>query len=425
MAKIKLIQAREILDSRGNPTLETKVELEEGASGLASVPSGASVGKYEAVELRDNDPQRFHGLGVLRAVTNVNQIIAPQLIGLESTKQAEVDQILIKLDGTANKSKLGANAILSVSQGVCEAAAASQKIATYLHVAHLYRSSDKLAYGSPTNLHLPIPTFNLINGGKHGAGNLDFQEFHIIPSSQKTYSENLRLAEEIYQSLKQVLIQHGAIHSVGDEGGFAPNLFTNLDALEILTKAIEAAHYRFQQDVFLGLDIAAQYFYQNGKYKIRDQAMAMTADELIAYYQQLNQQYPLLTLEDPLAEDDWSSWQKVSQLLSGTLVVGDDLLATNKQRVNEAIKKRACGAILIKPNQIGTISETMEVVKIARQAGWKIIVSHRSGETTDDFIADFSVGVNADYTKFGAPARGERVSKYNRLLEIEKQLNLG
>ena len=417
MAKIKTIIAREILDSRGTPTVETRVELEDGAAGVASVPSGASVGKYEAVELRDNDPGRFNGLGVLRAVANVNQVIAPQLIGIESTKQLEVDQALIKLDGTNNKSKLGANAILSVSQGVCEAAALSQKISTYIYVSHLY--------GESTNLKLPIPTFNLINGGKHGAGNLDFQEFHIIPSSQKTYSENLRLAEEIYQSLKQVLIQHGAVHSVGDEGGFAPNLFTNLDALEVLVKAIETTNYRFKQDVFLGLDIAAQYFYQNGKYKIRDQTMPMKTDELIAYYQQLNQQYPLLTLEDPITEDDWDGWQKVGQLLPGTLIIGDDLLATNKQRVNEAIKKKACGAILVKPNQIGTISETIEVIKIARQANWKIIVSHRSGETTDDFIADFSVGIGADYTKFGAPARGERVAKYNRLLEIEKQLNAG
>lgn len=417
MAKIKTIIAREILDSRGTPTVETRIELEDGAAAVASVPSGASVGKYEAVELRDNDPQRFHGLGVLRAVANVNQTIAPQLIGVESTKQLEVDQALVKLDGTHNKSKLGANALLSVSQGVCEAAAASQKIATYLYVSHLY--------GEPVNLKLPIPTFNLINGGRHGAGNLDFQEFHIISSSQKTYPENLRLAEEIYQSLKQVLIQHGAIHSVGDEGGFAPNLFTNLDALEVLVKAIEMANYRLKQDVFLGLDVAAQYFYQNGKYKIRDQTTPMSSDELIVYYQKLNQQYPLLTLEDPIAEDDWDGWQKVGRLLPGTLIVGDDLLATNKQRLNEAIKKKACGAILVKPNQIGTISETMEVIKIARQANWKVVVSHRSGETTDDFIADFAVGVGADYTKFGAPARGERVAKYNRLLEIEKEINAG
>lgn len=417
MAKIKSLTAREILDSRGNPTVETRVELDDGSLGIASIPSGASVGKYEAVELRDNDPSRFHGLGVLKAVANVNQIIAPKLAGLEATGQLEIDHTLIALDGTVNKSKLGANAILSVSQGVCEAAAASQKIATYIHVSHLY--------GPQAGLRLPIPTFNLINGGKHGAGNLDFQEFHIIPGSQKTYSENLRQAEEIYQSLKQVLIQHGAIHSVGDEGGFAPNLFTNLDALEVLVKAIEMANYRLKQDVFLGLDIAAQSFYQNGKYKIRDQTMPMSTDELIAYYQQLNQQYPLLTLEDPIAEDDWDGWQKVGQLLPGTLIVGDDLLATNKQRLNEAIKKKACKAILVKPNQIGTISETIEVIKIARQADWKVIVSHRSGETTDDFIADFSVGVGADYTKFGAPARGERVVKYNRLLEIEKQLNAG
>lgn len=416
MAKIKSIKAREIFDSRGNPTVETRIDLEDGAAAIASIPSGASAGKYEAVELRDNDPNRFKGMGVLKAVNNVNQIIAPKLMGMEAENQPEIDQTLIKLDGTSNKSKLGANAILSVSQGVCEAAAASKKLSTYLYINHLYGQKDELR--------MPIPTFNLINGGRHGAGNLDFQEFHIISTPRKTYSENLQMAEEIYQSVKEVLIQHGAIHSVGDEGGFAPNLFTNLDALEVLLKAIGATKYQFKQDVFLGLDIAAKYFYQNGKYKIRDRTMPLPTEELINYYQELNAQYPLLTLEDPLIEDDWEGWQKVCQVLPGTLIVGDDLLATNKQRVSEAIKKKACGAVLVKPNQVGTISETIEVIKIARQAEWKTIVSHRSGETNDDFIADFAVGVSADYTKFGAPARGERVAKYNRLLEIEKQLNL-
>ena len=415
MAKIKSIKAREILDSRGNPTIETKVILENGAIGVASVPSGASVGKYEAVELRDGDPNRYGGLGVLKAVANVNQIIASKLVGEEAEKQSEIDQVLIKLDGTERKSRLGANAILSVSQGVCEAAAASKKISNYEYIAHLYGLERK-------ELKVPVPTFNLINGGKHGAGNLDFQEFHIIPSSLKSYPQALRMAEEIYQQVKQVLIQYGAIHSVGDEGGFAPNLFTNVDALEVLTQAIKVSNYQFERDVFFGLDVAASHFYQEGRYKIRDRTMPMEVDEFVEFYRQFIQQYPLIMLEDPFYEDDWDGWIKLSRALPETTIVGDDLLATNKKRVKEAIKRGACSAILVKPNQIGTVSETIKVIKVARQVGWKIIVSHRSGETNDDFIADFAVGVGADYTKFGAPARGERVVKYNRLLEIEEEL---
>lgn len=412
---IKNIKAREILDSRGNPTVECRVELEDEAIGIASVPSGASVGKYEAVELRDNDPTRFKGMGVLKAVANINEIISPQLVGMEARDQLAIDNTLIKLDGTPNKSKLGANATLAVSQGVCEAAAASEKVSNYIHVSHLYGLK-------PQDFKMPIPTFNLINGGKHGAGNLDFQEFHIIPSIKKTYAEALRMAEEIYQAVKEVLIQQGAIHSVGDEGGFAPNLFTNLDALEVLMRAIGLTSYQFRTDVFLGLDVAAGTFFKDGKYKIRDRTTPMETNEFVEYYRDLYQQYPLLTLEDPIYEDDWDGWLKIAQSLPETLIIGDDLLATNKQRIQEAIKRQACSAILVKPNQTGTIGETIEVIKICRKAGWKIIVSHRSGETTDDFIADFAVGVGADYTKFGAPARGERVVKYNRLLEIEEEL---
>ncbi len=411
--KIKFIKAREILDSRGNPTLETRVELEDGAVGIASVPSGASVGKYEALELRDEDPHRFNGMGVLKAVENVNKIIAPRLIGLNADNQLEIDKILIALDGTPNKSKLGANSILSVSQGVCEVAAASEKVNNFEHVSHLYGLKKE-------EMQMPIPIFNLINGGKHGAGNLDFQEFHIIPSPQKTYSEGLKMAEEIYQSVKKILIRNGAIHSVGDEGGFAPDLFTNSDALEVLTQAIKEAGYEFKKDVFLGLDTAAAFFYKDGRYQIRDRSGPMDVDELIEFYKDLIAQYPLLSLEDPIFEDDWRGWQKIKKALPGVMIIGDDLLATNKRRVEEAIKLQACSSILVKPNQIGTIAETIEVIKIARQAGWKIVVSHRSGETEDDFIADFAVGVKADYVKFGAPARGERVIKYNRLLEIEE-----
>lgn len=416
--KIKKIKAREILDSRGNPTVETAVTLDDDSETEASVPSGASlgkdVGKYEAVELRDNDPKRYKGMGVLKAVNNVNQIIAPKLIGMDAKDQVKIDKLLIELDGTPNKAKLGANAILSVSQGVLETAAVSQKISTYKYVASLY--------GFEPAKRLPVPTFNLINGGKHGAGNLDFQEFHIIPSDRKSYSEALRMAEEIYQTLEEVLIKHGAIHSVGDEGGYAPNLFTNADALELLMEAIKASGYTFNSDVFLGLDTAAGFFYKDGRYKIRDRTSPMRTNDLINFYIELNNQHPLFSLEDGFYEDDWQGWVKITKALPKTLIIGDDLLATNKHRIEEAIKKKACNAVLVKPNQIGTISETAYVVMRAQEVGWKVIISHRSGETNDDFIADFAVGVRADFTKFGAPARGERVAKYNRLLEIEMEL---
>ena len=415
MAKIKTIKAREILDSRGNPTVETVVILDDNSQAEASIPSGASLGKYEAIELRDNDPQRYQGMGVLKAVNNVNQIITPNLLGMEAKEQIKIDKLLIELDGTPNKSKLGANALLSVSQGIVEAAAVSQKLPTYKYLASLY--------GFKPTKKMPGPTFNLINGGKHGAGNLDFQEFHLIPSTAKSYSEALRIAEEIYQTLEQVLIKHGAVHSIGDEGGYAPNLFTNADALELLMEAIKKANYDFNHDVFLGLDTAATFFYKNGKYKIRDRTVPMQTNDLVNFYSELNQQYSLFSLEDGFYEDDWDGWVKIKQELAETIIVGDDLLATNKERVKEAIKRKACDAILVKPNQIGTISETIYVILAAREADWKIIVSHRSGETNDDFIADFAVGVNADFTKFGAPARGERVAKYNRLLEIEEELN--
>ena len=414
--KIKLIKAREILDSRGNPTLETRVELEDGSVGVASIPSGASIGKYEALELRDEDPHRYNGLGVLKAVGNVNNIIAPKLIGLQADHQLEVDRLLLSLDGTANKTKLGANSLLSVSQGVCEATAVSEKVPTFEHVSHLYGLEKEKWL-------MPIPIFNLINGGQHGAGNLDFQEFHLIPSPQKTYSDGLKMGEEIYQGVKKVLVRNGAIHSVGDEGGFAPDLFTNSDALEVLAQAVTESGYELKKDVTLGLDAAAGSFYKNGRYQIRDRSTPMEANELIEFYKDLINQYPLFSLEDPIFEDDWRGWQKVMKALPEVLIVGDDLLATNKRRVEEAIKLQACSAILVKPNQIGTIAETIEVIKIARKANWKIIVSHRSGETEDDFIADFAVGVGADYVKFGAPARGERVAKYNRLLDIESQLS--
>ena len=417
MAKIAKLQAREILDSRGTPTVETTLWLDTGHWAIAAVPSGSSASKHEAVELRDNDPQRFHGQGVLKAVDNVNQIIAPKIIGLDASQQTQLDQTLINLDGTSNKAKLGGNAILSVSEANLKAAASSYQLPIYQYIVKKYQLVKDLKK-------LPSPTFNIINGGAHGAGNLDFQEFHIVPSLRFPYHKALEIGGEIYHSLENTLKTRRAIHSVGDEGGFAPNLFTNMDALEVILEAINQTEHKFAQDVFLGLDVAASWFFKNGSYQIKDRAQPYNRDEFIAYYLQLNREYRLFSLEDALEENDWDGWAKLtSDLSSDTLIVGDDLLITNKLRVQKAIDKKACNAILIKPNQIGTISETIEVIKICRQAGWKIIVSHRSGETNDSFIADFAVGTGADYTKFGAPARGERIVKYNRLLAIESQLN--
>lgn len=420
MAKIHTVKSREILDSRGNPTVETTVILDDGWRGISSVPSGASTGNYEAVELRDGDKTRYDGMGVLNVVSNVNQILGPKIIGLEASGQKEIDTILINTDGSKDKSKLGANATLSISQAVMKATAASAKQPLYRYVNQLVTTKFGLKASS---LRIPIPTFNIINGGKHGAGNLEFQEFHIVPSQEKPYRQGLEMVEEIYQTVEKVLVRHGAVHSVGDEGGFAPNLFTNLDALEVMVQAIKESGNEFRKDVFIGLDVAASHFFRNGTYSIRDRTQPLQADELIEFFRDLSMQYPLFLLEDPLFFDDWDAWVKLTSELGGqTVVVGDDLLCTNPERLKKAIEKKACNAILVKPNQIGTISETIEVIKIAQDGGFKTIVSHRSGETNDSFIADFAVGVNSDFCKFGAPARGERVAKYNRLLEIEEEI---
>jgi enolase len=417
MSIIKKIKAREILDSRGDPTVETKVLLGDGKQVVASVPSGESKGRYEALELRDEDAKRFDGMGVLKAVVNINQVISSQIVGKDPCQQKQIDDLLNSLDGTENKSKLGANAILSVSIAVCKAGALVKGLSTFGYIKQLF--FEKMP---PGQLIMPVPVLNLINGGKHGAGNLEFQEFHIIPASGKEYHQSLQMAEEIYHAVEKVLIRHGAIHSVGDEGGFAPNLFTNMDALEVIVQAIKDAGYEFEKDVSLGLDVAASHFYKDGKYSIRDRSQPSDAREMTEFYRELLKTYPLHILEDPLQEDDWDGWVKLNAQLEDTITVGDDLLCTNPKRVERAINEKACRAILVKPNQIGTISETFEVIKMARGANWKVIVSHRSGETNDDFIADFAVGVQADFTKFGAPARGERVAKYNRLLEIETKL---
>ena len=419
MAKIGKIWAREILDSRGIPTVEAFCSTDNGYISVSSVPSGTSTGTSECLELRDNDPQRFHGKGVEKAVNNVNTVLGPAVLNMEVTDQAGIDKKLITLDGTKNKSKYGANAILAISMACSKAAAMSMNIPLYMYINQLSK-----AIGMPRNLHVPTPLFNMINGGLHGAGNLDFQEFHVIPATSKKFSEGLRIGAEIYMTIGENLKRRGAIHSVGHEGGYAPNLFTNADALEILVESIKETPYQLGIDVFLGLDVAASVFYKNGTYSIRDKSTAMKDTELMEYYKNINSMYHLALLEDMFHEEAWESWSKIYNELQGqVLIVGDDLLATNPERVEKAIKEKACDTLLVKPNQIGTVSETLNVIKLARSANWKTIVSHRSGETNDWFIADFATGVGSEYVKFGAPCRGERVAKYNRLLAIESEIS--
>lgn len=417
MSKIKSVYSREILDSRGNPTVETTVYCDDGSQATSSVPSGASTGKYEAVELRDNDPLRFGGLGVKKAVSFVNEVLGPSLIGMDTTDQFNIDKKLIGLDATPNKSKYGANSILSISLAVAKAGSLAQKIEPYLWFNKLFTS-----LGYKTDINLPIPVCNVINGGKHGAGNLDFQEFHIIPASNKKYPDGLRICAQVYHKIKEVLKYRNAVNAVGDEGGFAPNLYTNLDALEIIIEAIKQAGFSLRQDIFLGLDIAPSYFYKNGLYQIKDFQEKLNSDKFIEYLSELHKNYHLLCLEDPLDEDSWDEWTKLTGILgSEVYIIGDDLLVTNPDKLKKAIETKACNSILVKPNQIGTLTETLNVIKIAKENNFKIVVSHRSGETCDSIIADLAVGVAADFAKFGAPARGERTVKYNRLLSIAYQ----
>ncbi len=416
--KIYAVVAREILDSRGDPTVETMVVLESGYRGVASAPAGTSLGKYEAVELRDKDEKRYGGMGVQTAVSTVNTTIASKIKGMDAADQGAIDKTLKDLDGTADKHVLGANSILSVSVAVAIAAANARRLPLYRYINELFQPFV------PTQItRIPTPTFNIINGGKHGAGNLDFQEFHIVPASVKPYSLALEMGVAVYKSVKNILKYRNAVYSVGYEGGFAPNLFTNLDALEILSEAIKSSPYTFGVDVFFGLDLAANTFKSEHGYRVKDKPGAMSGADFIRYLLDLHKQYRLLILEDPLGEDDWENWSLLSKQIGGeVLVVGDDLLATNPERLQRAIKEKACSAILAKPNQIGSLSEFLAVIAIAKQHGIKTIVSHRSGETNDSYIADLAVGIQSDYVKFGAPARGERVAKYNRLLEIEAEL---
>lgn len=418
MAKITKIWAREILDSRGNPTVEAACMLDSGHIVSASIPSGASTGAHEAFLMRDNDPGRYLGKGVLKVVDNINNTLAKEVVGMDPINQYDVDKKLIDLDGTENKSKLGANSILAVSTVVCKAGAIAARQNLYQWIAQLSKG-----LGLNVKLHVPTALFNMINGGLHGAGNLDFQEFLVIPASSKTYSQGLQTGVEIYLTVGENLKRRGAIHSVGDEGGYAPNLFTNADALEVFVESIKLTNYKLGRDVFLGLDVAANTFYKDGEYVIRDMSSPLDEAAMLDYYKQLNNQYRLAILEDPFHEDAWGSWGQLTKMFGDQVtVVGDDLLVTNPKRVTRAIAEKSCNGILVKPNQIGTVTETIKVIKLARDAGWKVITSHRSGETNDTFISDFAVGTDSDYVKFGAPARGERVAKYNRLSAIEAEL---
>lgn len=418
MAKVKHIWAREILDSRGIPTVETACMLDNNQVAVSSVPAGTSTGTHEALELRDANNPRYLGLGVLQAVNNVNSILGPAIVGMDPVDQKGIDQKLISMDGTENKTKYGANAILSISEVVAKCGAMANGSALYAWVFSLASKS-----GITQKVKMPTPLFNMINGGLHGAGNLDFQEFWVVPASNKTFTDGLQMGVEIYQTIGQNLSHRGAIHSVGQEGGYAPNLFTNSDAFEVFIESIKQTKYSLGRDVFLGLDVAANSFYKEGQYFIKDKSSGIDDTQFLEFYKSLYDQYKLAIIEDAFYEDAWDSWKKFYAEMSDELIiVGDDLLATNIKRVEKAIQEKTCNGAVIKPNQIGTISETLDVVKTAKAAGWKIVVSHRSGETNDSFIADFAVGVGADYIKSGAPARGERVAKYNRLSAIEEEL---
>ncbi len=411
IASIKSVEAREILDSRGNPTLEVQVVLADGTTGVAAVPSGASTGKYEAVELRDGDRSRYRGLGVLKAVEHVNGEIASAIAEMSALEQEVIDQHLIELDGTANKSRLGANALLGTSLAAARAAANFQGIPLYRYLG-----------GAEANL-LPVPMLNILNGGKHARGSTDFQEFMIMPVGAVNFNQAMQISSEVYHALYKVLEDKKLNTNVGDEGGFAPQLPTNRDALEIILAAIDKAGYKAGQDVLIALDPAATSFYRDGKYVLSREDVTLSSGEMIDYYVKLVSDYPVISIEDGLAEDDWAGWSSLTaQLGKQTQLVGDDLYATNIERLEKGISQKSSNSILVKVNQIGTLSETLAVIKRAQQTGWTTIISHRSGETEDTTIADLSVASNAGMIKAGAPCRSERLAKYNRLLRIEEDL---
>lgn len=414
--KIKQIFAREILDSRGNPTVEATVVLENGSKGVAKVPSGASTGSHEALELRDGG-KRYGGKGVLRAVKNVNAIISPALKGMEAENQQAIDEKMIILDGKPNKSKLGANSILAVSMAVARAAASSQHKPLYKYLRSTYRIKEK-------DFRLPVPMMNILNGGRHADNGLTIQEFMVIPRN-RLFRERVRMGAQIFHSLAQLLSQKGHATAVGDEGGFAPALQNNERALQLLVQAIKQTDWQPGKHVFLGLDVAASEFYKNGSYYFVNNKQSWSADKLMATFKDWSKKYPLISIEDGLSEDDWQNWKILTKQLGGKLtLVGDDLFVTNVDRISKGIKEKVGNAVLIKLNQIGSVTETIAAIMLARKNGYKVIISHRSGETSDTFIADLAVAVNAEFIKTGSLSRSERVEKYNRLMEIELELGI-
>lgn len=419
--KIKSIHASEILDSRGNPTIEVKVEAGKGIIGKAAVPSGASIGTYEALELRDNDSERYNGKGVLKACENVNTKIIKVLKGKNIIDQELIDKTIIELDGTENKSRLGANAILGVSLACARVAAQAEKISLHKYINTKYQILNT-KYKK-----LPTPMFNILNGGKHADSGLDIQEFIVIPSGDYNFKEKVRIGSEIFHCLKEILKAGNYSVGVGDEGGYAPKLETNTRAIELILKAIEKAGYDGAgKDVLIGIDAAASEFYnvKENQYVLQAPAASLSREQIIALYSEWINKYPLISIEDGLYEDDWDGWNKFKITIKNNdiMLVGDDFLVTNASRLERAIRENSANAVIVKPNQIGTLTETIEFIKKAKDAGWKIIISHRSGETDDSFIADLAVGVGADFIKSGAPSRGERVIKYNRLMEIEQEM---
>ncbi|HEV8119423.1 MAG TPA: phosphopyruvate hydratase [Candidatus Polarisedimenticolia bacterium] len=412
MVKISDVAAREILDSRGNPTVEVEVILDDGSVGRAAVPSGASTGSREALELRDGDPARFRGKGVLKAIHNVTSILRPAVFGLDPGSQEIIDARLREVDGTLDCSHLGANALLGVSLAAARAAAASRRLPLYLHL------------GGEAARDLPVPLFNILNGGAHADNNVDIQELMVLPVGAATFREALRMGAEVFHALRDILKKRGLRSGQGDEGGWAPDLKSNAQAVEVVMSAIESAGYRPGDQVAIALDVAASELWRDGAYILEaEQPPRRTSDEMVAWYQKLVDAYPILSIEDGLAEGDWAGWEKLTAALGARVqLVGDDLFVTNVSLLEEGIRRNVANSILIKPNQIGTLTDTLRAITAARRAGYTTVMSHRSGETEDPFIADFAVGLNLGQIKSGAPSRGERVVKYNQLLRIEEQL---
>ncbi len=411
MATIKKITAREILDSRGNPTVEVDVRLDNGILGRAAVPSGASTGSREAIELRDGDKKRYLGKGVLKAVENVNKVIAPKLAGMDPRKQKQIDALMIKLDGTENKAILGANAILGVSIAVAKAAAQDKNVSVFKYL------------GGNNARRLPVPFLNILNGGKHADNNVDIQEFMIVPKGAKSFSDAMRMAAETYHTLKSVLKSKRLGTAVGDEGGFAPDLGSNEEAIQVILAAVEKAGYRPGKDISIAIDAAASEMCEDGKYILRADNRRLSSEEMVKFYENLVSKYPIVSIEDGLSEEDWDGWKILTKRLGKKVqLVGDDIFVTNPKILAEGIKQRVANSILIKLNQIGTLTETLETVEMAKKAGYTCMFSHRSGETEDAFLADVAVATNAGQLKTGAPARSERTAKYNQLLRIEEEL---